>query len=400
MATPPLSEQKIRETLKALKKAEWHQIRAAAALGIAPGTVAGRILKMRSQGYEIPIFEKTRTPGKYDPEKFRRDIRGREDKKAAEDLKRQLYTAQEKVKILEYAHEHEGVVRINPAPRGKKRPAVAVAMGSDQHIEEEVDPATVNGKNAYNLQIAERRMKRWAQGIVWKTKHHMNSYDIRSMLLCLMGDFISGFIHPELVETGQLAPGPALVWWVKRMRGVLDLLLREFPEMRFDLPCVVGNHERTTDKIRIATRVENSFGYLAYTMLASHYANEPRVQFQIAAGAHAYAEVWAWTLRITHGDDIRYNGGVGGLMIPLRKSCDAWNETFRADYTLIGHYHQHTDMSWAVANGSLIGYSPFAQWVKGRYEPPSQAYFLIDAERGKSCVDPIWVDTQGARPIP
>jgi hypothetical protein len=187
------------------------------------------------------------------------------------------------------------------------------------------------------------------------------------------------------------------VWWVSRVLAGLKLLLSEFPILEIELPCTVGNHERTTPKIRVASRVENSFGFIAYEMLRTALEKERRIRLHVTAGAHVYAEVWDWKIRGTHGDDIRYQGGVGGLSIPLRKAVDAWNETSRADYTVFGHWHQHCDLNWAVGNGSLIGYAPYSLWIKARYEPPSQAFFLIDRERGKDYVSPIWVDDQGRR---
>ena len=47
-----------------------------------------------------------------------------------------------------------------------------------------------------------------------------------------------------------------------------------------------------------------------------------------------------------------------------------------------------------VSNGSLIGYNEYALSIKAKYEPPQQAFFLIDAERGKRHSTPIWVDDE------
>lgn len=391
MANPGLSKEDQRTTLEALKRCGFNQSFAAADLGISRETMASRVRNLRSRGHDIPARAAAPKPT------LRERFTAKTAKREYEEMERKLFEAQEKLKIIEYAQEHSHVVRIAPPSVGKKRPAVACALGSDWHVEEEVDPAKVNGKNKYNLEIAEKRILRFFQGLAWKIRHHQGDYDIRRLLLFLLGDFISGYIHPELAETGQLAPAEAIVWWWARVLGGIQLLLAEFPELEIEIPCTVGNHERTTEKIRVATRVENSFGFIAYAMLRESLKNEKRVRLYLAAGAHVYAEVWDWKIRGTHGDDIRYQGGVGGLSIPLRKAVDAWNETSRADYTVFGHWHQHCDLNWAVGNGSLIGYAPYSLWIKARYEPPSQAFFLIDRERGKDYVSPIWVDSQGRR---
>lgn len=389
---------KQQETIDALKKCGGNREFAAAELGISIGSLCSRIEALKEAGFAIPKSPHGKPRKSLTKSDLRAKVQAKADKRAASDMERALFEAQEKLKIVEYVAEHSHVVRVIPPPTvGKKRPAIAVALASDWHVEEEVDPTKVNGKNAYNLEIARTRIASYFQGLAWKIRHHSGDYDIKRLLMFLLGDFISGYIHPELAETGQLAPGPAIVWWQAEVLGGIRMLLETFPELEIEMPCCVGNHERTTEKIRVATRVENSFGYIAYEMLRQQLANEPRVRLYVTAGAHVYAEAWDWKIRGTHGDDIRYQGGVGGLSIPLRKAVDAWNETSKADYTVFGHWHQHCDLNWAIGNGSLIGYAPYSLWIKARYEPPSQAFFLIDRERGKDYVSPIWVDEQGKR---
>jgi hypothetical protein len=40
-------------------------------------------------------------------------------------------------------------------------------------------------------------------------------------------------------------------------------------------------------------------------------------------------------------------------------------------------------------NGSLVGYNAFALSIKAGFEPPKQAFFLIDKSVGKTVVTPI-----------
>lgn len=377
------------DILKALKARSYNQVHTAIDLQISRSALKDRIAKMRQSGVEVPSFRQK--------PKLQEKAKEKLDKRAAQDMERALYEAQEKLKIVEYVQEHSKVVRIAPPSSGTLRPAVAVALMSDWHVEERVDPNKINGVNKYSLAIAKKRIERYFQGLAWKIRHHRSDYEIKRLIAFLLGDFISGYIHPELMETAELAPGPAIVWWLSEIEAGIVMILDLFPDLEIELLCAVGNHERTTDKIRVATRVENSFGFIAYEMLRQKFTGNKRVRMHVTTGSHVYAEVWDWTIRGTHGDDIRYQGGVGGLSIPLRKKVDAWNETAKADYTVFGHWHQHCDFNWAVGNGSLIGYSPFSQWIGARYEPPSQAFFLIDRERGKDYVSPIWVSNQGKR---
>lgn len=129
---------------------------------------------------------------------------------------------------------------------------------------------------------------------------------------------------------------------------------------------------------------------------AKLYAKEPRVVFDIAAGNMFYIEVYGRKIRWTHGDDVRYFGGVGGITIPIRKAIDSWNLSIHAHLTCMGHWHQVTDARDFVVNGSLIGYTAYAQAIKARFEPAAQAFFLLDRRRGKRLFSPIQVqDTAG-----
>ena len=121
---------------------------------------------------------------------------------------------------------------------------------------------------------------------------------------------------------------------------------------------------------------------MMYHTLAQHFESNPRVNFTIADGSHIYQDIYEWRLRFHHGDDVRYQGGVGGISISLRKAHDAWNESRHADITVIGHWHQLVNFNFAIVNGSLIGYNAFAQSIKARYEPPRQGFFLMCKDYG------------------
>src|SRR5690606_25695069 len=149
---------------------------------------------------------------------------------------------------------------------------------------------------------------------------------------------------------------------------------------------------RTTRKKRAKTRVQNSYEFLLYKQLEQRFAGEPRIEFTIAGGSHLYLDVYDQTIRFHHGDDVRYWGGVGGLTIPLHKSLAAWESFRHADLTCVGHFHQLLHGRDFVVNGSLVGYSEFALSIKAQFEPPQQAFFLVDSRRGRCCSTPLWVD--------
>lgn len=272
--------------------------------------------------------------------------------------------------------------------------ATAVLLYSDLHPEETVSEDTVSGLNAFSLAIARQRNDDLIVGTRWmldavRADEPRPGFVIRDVVLAMLGDVISNNIHPELAESNSLLPAEAILFVQQMCQDMIDGLLADDEITQIYVPCCHGNHDRLTPKIRHQTKAGNSLAWILYHTLAAHYADEPRVRFDIARGNMVYSEIYHHTIRWTHGDDIRYQGGVGGLTIPMRKAIDSWNQSRSAALTCCGHWHQFIDHRDFVVNGSLIGYTAYGQAIKARWEPAAQAFFLLDKERGKRLASPI-----------
>jgi hypothetical protein len=275
------------------------------------------------------------------------------------------------------------------------REATWVALASDWHIEETVDPKKVNGVNSYNLSIARHRVERYFSGLSWLVNYHSDNFKLRDGLLWLGGDLISGHLREENLEENGCAPVVAIArlheWISQGIRHVLKTTATD----KLKIVCNSGNHGRLTEKVRPSTREENSLEWLLYHFLSREFTEEPRVEFNLPHGAHTYAQVYEKIIRFHHGDDAKYGGGVGGVMIPIYKAMDRWETVRHADLTCLGHFHQYHDLSSLVINGSLIGYNPYALKIGARYEEPKQAFFLVDSKRGKTFPADVWVKDSG-----
>jgi hypothetical protein len=144
-------------------------------------------------------------------------------------------------------------------------------------------------------------------------------------------------------------------------------------------------------KPRVSTAYANSYEWLMYGVLAQKFAGEKRVRFEITPSAHQYVRTGDHTLHFHHGDDVKFQGGVGGIGIPLLKRVPAWDSIRRADVHCIGHWHMQRDFGRAVVNGSLIGYGPYSQRIGAEYEDPKQTLFYMDSRRGKTMHTHLWV---------
>lgn len=293
---------------------------------------------------------------------------------------------------VEVADARQTVKPIKPRElKSGRREATWVALASDWHVEERVLPEQVNGVNSYNMQIARARAERYFSGVAYLVNYHADKFKLHDGILWLGGDLITGYLREENLESNECSPVQAIAklqcWLADGIKYVLEHTKTE----TLNVVCNSGNHGRLTHKVRPSTREANSIEWLLYHNLAREFAGDKRVKFSLPHGSMTYVQVYDYTVRFLHGDDAKFGGGVGGVMIPLRKAIYRWNTVRHADWTCLGHFHQMHDLNDLVINGSLIGYNPFALSIGAQFEKPQQAFHLIDSKRGKTMPASIWV---------
>ena len=280
---------------------------------------------------------------------------------------------------------------INVKACGKPREATAVAVFSDVHFEEEVEPGTVDGVNEYNLGIARRRCETFFKEVLSTIETQRKRKPIKELVLALIGDFISGYIHEELMEANQLSPTQAILAAYEMLVAGIDFILLHGGFETIHVPCKIGNHGRTTPKMRVQTAAYNSFEWLMYQFLRKHYAHEPRLKFVIGVGYHDFVTIYDCVLRMHHGDNVKYGGGVGGITIPLNKAIANWNTVRKADVDVLGHWHCLQSAGNYFLNGSVVGYGAYSVFVKAPFEPPKQGLFLVEPGKKKTDEFPIFL---------
>jgi hypothetical protein len=261
-----------------------------------------------------------------------------------------------------------------------KGSATVIVALSDWHVEERVDPVTVNGLNDYDLDVADRRIGELSERFAVLLEHQRQLVKVPRVVVWLGGDFLSGHIHPDTAEMAQLPPLSAIRWAGERIRGFLDMVADMTPEVI--VATNSGNHGRSTEKLRIGTELDHSFEQHMYLTMAGQEARK-NVRWQVGEGYLNVVDFDGFRVRFHHGHAVSYGGGVGGITIPTNKAIAAWDRIDRADLTVFGHWHQ---FSWLragryVSNGSLIGHSAYATRIKASYEPPCQAFVVVDHER-------------------
>lgn len=283
--------------------------------------------------------------------------------------------------------------KLRPGRKAKATGAATVVVAlSDWHVEERVDPATVNGLNEYDLDVADRRIAELAERFSRLLEHERQLVRVDRVVVWLGGDFISGHIHPDTAEMAQLAPLAATRWAGERLRGFVDMVAGIAAEVV--VVTSSGNHGRSTEKLRVGTELDHSFEQDLY-LRQSAEEKLKNVRWQVGGGYLNVLDLDGFRIRFHHGHAIRYGGGVGGITIPVNKAIAAWDRVEAADLTVFGHWHQ---FSWQragryVSNGSLIGHSAYATRIKAAYEPPCQSFVVIDhGRREVTSAKPIFCD--------
>lgn len=272
----------------------------------------------------------------------------------------------------------------------EKSEATAVWVASDWHIDEIIDPDTINQMNSFNPTIAEERVKKFFANGLKLTDIMSKEISIENILIAVLWDMISWYIHPELIENNADSPTQALIRFRNLLISWINYIL-DNSKYKITLVCKMGNHWRTTDKKRVSTSYKNSFEWLIYHLIANEYKDNPRVNFVVENWYHTYFKVYQYTLRMHHWDGMKFGWWVGWLTIPVNKSIWQWNKWRKADVDVFWHFHTQMFHRDFVSNWSLVWFNAYAESIKADYEEPQQAFFLMDRDRGKTIQSPIFL---------
>jgi hypothetical protein len=269
-----------------------------------------------------------------------------------------------------------------------RRQGVPFMLLSDLHVDEEVKPDSVAGRNEFNLKIAESSLARCFDAFAYLIEKDRGIWDIDQAGIWLGGDLGTLYVHNE---SPTMSPVASMLWLREQLVAGIDHVLKQTGISKLIIPWSYGNHGRLTKFPQRATGWDNSLESVLGLWLKDYYAShDDRVEFHITKSAHQYVRALNTTIHFHHGDELKFGGGVGGLAIPLGKRVMKWENVIDSDLHCIGHWHTLLFLGHTVVNGSLKGYDAYAMSIGVDYEPPQQAYFMIDESRGESRGTKIW----------
>lgn len=279
-----------------------------------------------------------------------------------------------------------------PAKQHRHGRAICNLLLSDLHLDEVCNPHELGGLNAYNREVAELRLRRWADQVARLAAIHKHDWDGCNLLVD--GDLVSGAIHDELRESNSdVLPG-TLVHWAPLLASAFKVVAATFK--RVHVSVVVGNHGRLTIRKQFKRRGRASWDWLLMQMVRSHMAADKRLSWEFAEGSYLFPAVYGRRIFLTHGDEVGGGGGWAGVWSPLgtihrRGIALGAAHGCAPSYSAIGHWHQLTlaPQRGLICNSSLKGWDEFAAGLRLTPEPAQQAMWIEHPRHGPIVLLPV-----------
>lgn len=275
----------------------------------------------------------------------------------------------------------EGVDRLNPDPPKWKTPkkpkssaATVVAMLSDTHWDIQVRPEDVAGVNEYDRTIATARTKAWAHRLA-ELPVVGPSADVDGLVLLWGGDMMPGPIDAAHMVGAEDTLLGTLLYWSEQAAAAFRLQADAYGKVH--VVVVVGNHGRLTLKKRTHLKARDNLDWHLAHLVRRELRDDPRITWQIDEAPDAEFTVYQHRHVLTHGDQTKGGGGIGGVFPPIMRMVARKQQRQAAlgrafDHLWLGHFHQVINGPGWSCNGSLIGYDGFAADNNFLAEPPAQ----------------------------
>lgn len=271
-------------------------------------------------------------------------------------------------------------------PNGSARGlSVIGCLLSDIHMGEVISAEEILGINSFNEEICRQRLRRYFGAVCSIGQRWASDTDCQGALLAFAGDLVSGDIHDELRITNELTAHEQVGAMVEEGGAGIRHLRDTFG--RVHVIGVPGNHGRNTPKSTAKLYARLSYDVMVVAMLQREFRDDPRVTFQVGAAKDQITPVFGRSVFTTHGDKIGTKGGMGfaGPMLPIvrgSKKIEAQQAGIgrRPDLIQFGHYHTTGNPGHVLSNGSVPGYSEYADDLRAVVEPPQQWAYLLHSK--------------------
>lgn len=266
---------------------------------------------------------------------------------------------------------------------------------SDAHLGEVVQPEQIEYANAFNDEIALKRMQRLTSNTIEMARDYVTGIDIEGIAIFATGDLFTGNIHEELRRTNATTLFESFAYWIDPIEAMINTFASEFKNVH--LAGVVGNHGREPGRPIYKNRAQENIEWLLWSMVARDYKDSDNVTISVSDGMDYSVSLYDTNYVITHGDEFKGGSGISGSKAPLalgqhRTAVRQLALGKPMDYLVVGHFHTYRPPGdGLIQGGSLKGYDEFAYGKRFRPELAQQGMWITTPEHGPTMSMPIIV---------
>jgi hypothetical protein len=272
-----------------------------------------------------------------------------------------------------------------PRKSGKSH-RIDTAPLSDVHLTEVVEPQEVEWVNAYNTDIAIKRLNIWAEHVIRLSRDYSAGTVCDGLVVPIVGDIISGIIHEELAKTNDQQILAGCFTAADAICAALNLFAEYYGKVF--VPCVVGNHGRLSPKVSYKGSVQDNFDWMIYQVIARYFSNHKKITVHVSASQEYEYQIYDTKYRLTHGQEFRGGSGIIGCLYPTlrgnkrkRERQSVLGKTY--SHLIIGHFHKAVpSVDGVIMNGAVKGYDEYAYNNNMIPAPPEQVWFSTDPDHG------------------
>lgn len=268
---------------------------------------------------------------------------------------------------------------------------------SDTQLGTLITSEEMGGVNFHNWITWQEKLKVWTDQVIQKIERYAKTHTIDRVILACLGDMVEG----NNIFKGQAWKIEAHVVdqainGANDTAGAFIEVISTFPDLRFDILEVFGNHGRIGDKGEnpYSCSMDKVFQrFLESQMDKAHLKN---YTFHQNEAWFYFLEVYGWNHLLLHGDQ-----GMSKLwsnrptVVGLERGLVRYNQMFQEQvhFIHIGHYHNDWQLSFNLSqmliNGSWIGTSDFAAKIMVASSPPVQVMHVFEPRIGLAATERI-----------
>lgn len=266
-----------------------------------------------------------------------------------------------------------------------KTPHEFALQWSDPHAGEVVNLEEMNGINEYNYDILLKRHDKLRKSLF--SYQDNRTFPVETLHLWMLGDNVTGNIHPELIETNEFPQAEAAVQFALDASEWVESLKEAFKKIV--IHGVVGNHGRFTIKKKAKTGYD-SLDWMIYQTMGVALRNDPNIEMNVGISQMQVVEIANRNVLLWHGDGVRSSMvGVpwGGLIRRFTNLQSQFTAIGQPLYMAsVGHFHQlncvQSPAGIIAMNGSIIGPTEHSMREFGHGAPAQQQLLTFHPTKG------------------